>query len=142
MDFSHRIKELRGEKQITQRELATLLHLSANIVCEWEKGRCAPNIDTLKKLANFFECSVDYLIGNADDFDNVTVYQQTDALSSLSAEEQKIIDVLRRKTSKNISELLKLYAELPPYMQDSIFAELKGMHLGYAVSKNKNTSEG
>lgn len=142
MDFSHRIKELRAEKQITQRELASHLHLSSNLICEWEKGRCSPNIDTLKKLSDFFECTVDYLIGNTDDLGNVTVYQQTDALSSLSANEQKIIDALRRKTSKNASELLKLYSELPPYMQDSIFAELKGMHLGYTVSKNKNTVEG
>lgn len=137
-----RLKELRIEAGKTQSELAELLGISRQVYANYENSINEPSLGTLIQCANIFQCSLDFLLCRSDDFGNVTVYQQTDALSSLSAEEQKIIGVLRKKTSKNVGELLKLYAELPPYMQESIFAELKGMYLGYAVSKNKNTSEG
>lgn len=137
-----RLKECRLEKHFTQKELSQVLNITQQTYSDYETGRTNPDLKTLCIIADVLAVSIDYLLGREDDFGNVTVYQQTDALSTLSVEEQKIIDALRRKTSKNASELLKLYAELPPYMQDSIFAELKGMHLGYTVSKNKNTVEG
>jgi hypothetical protein len=34
-----------------------------------------------------------------------------------------------------------MYAALPKYMQENIFAELKGMHLGYVATVNMNTKE-
>ena len=142
MDFSQRLKELRVEKQMTQRELAHALCLSPNIICEWEKSRCQPGIETLKNISQIFECSIDYLVGNADDFGNVTVYQQTDNVASLTSDEQRIIDYIRKNPPHNATEWMALYAELPRYMQESIFAELKGMHLGYTVSKaTKNAGE-
>lgn len=141
MAFCDRLKELRIEKGFTQRELSAKLQLSPNIICEWEKKRCEPSIDTLKGLSTILECTVDYLVDNTDDLGNITVYQQTDGINSLTAEEQKIIDVLRRNTSINAGDFLTMYAELPTYMQESIFAELKGMHLGYTVSKKKKQKE-
>ena len=73
MDFSMRLKELRTEKGYTQRELATLLSLSPNSICEWEKGRCQPSIECLKTLCELLECSSDYLLGQSDDFGNITI---------------------------------------------------------------------
>ena len=142
MLIGDRIRELRIEKGLLQRELANRIHVAPNTISQFENGKANPSYEVLISLTNFFGCTTDYLLGREDDFGNVTVYQQTDALSSLSANEQKIIDALRRKAPKNAMEWLTMYAELPPYMQESIFAELKGMHLGYTVSKNKNTVEG
>ena len=67
MGFSERLKELRTEKNYTQKELATMLSLSPNCICEWEKGRSEPSIDTLKKISSIFECSIDFLTGNTDE---------------------------------------------------------------------------
>ena len=92
-------------------------------------------------MADFFACSIDYLLGRSDDFGAIAVYPKTDNLSSLTDQEQKIIDVLRKSTPTNASEWITMYAELPRYMQESIFAELKGMYLGYSVSKSKNKKE-
>jgi len=73
--IKERLKELRKEKELTQKELAKLVNLSSNCVCEWEKGRSQPNIETLKKLSEIFACSVDYIIGNTDDFGNIVPAQ-------------------------------------------------------------------
>ena len=138
----HRLRELRFDFGLTQRELAEKLSLTQTTIGKYERGELEPSIEVLKNLSGALECSVDYLIGHSDDFGNVTVYRQTEALNSLSEEEQKIIDVIRKTTPTNANEWITMYAELPRYMQESIFAELKGMYLGYSVSKSKKLKEG
>lgn len=137
MSFSNRLRELRLENNFTQKELASRLGLSSNIICEWEKGRCSPSIESLKILSTLFECSIDYLLGVSDDFGNITVYQTTDNLHSLSADEQRLIDCIRKNPPYNATEWLSLYAELPRYLQENIFAELKGVHLAHKTKKIK-----
>ena len=61
-----RIRELRLEKGISQKELAAKFSMSQGNLCDWEKGRSEPKIDTLIALADFFGVSVDYLIGRTD----------------------------------------------------------------------------
>ena len=128
-----RIKELRIEKQLSQRELASKINSTNKSIWAYENGIAVPPLDVLTKMADFFSCSIDYLTGRSDDFGNVTVYNA----DSLSEEEQKIIDVLRKSAPIYPAEWISMYAELPAYMQERIFAELKGMNLGYKVSKKK-----
>ena len=66
MDFSNRLKELRLEKKISQKELGDFLHVSKMCVSHWEKGNSEPSIAQLKMLAQFFSVSVDYLVGFVD----------------------------------------------------------------------------
>ena len=141
MIFSQRLKELRVEKGLTQDQLSEKTGLSHGCIAMLEVEKRAPTATTLNTLADFFECSTDYLLGREDDFGNVTVYEKTDSINSLSVEEQHIIDRLRNNPPYKAKDWLTFYAELPTYMQESIFAELKGMHLGYNVSKNKKTKE-
>lgn len=137
MFFSQRLKELRIEKGLTQDQLSAKTGLSHGCIAMLELEKRAPTASTISILADFFECSTDYLLGRSDDFGNVTVYQQTDGIDTLTSQEQKILDALRRNAPSNAGDFLAMYTELPSYMQESIFAELKGMHLGYKVSKNK-----
>lgn len=66
--FSENLKILRSNSNLSQKELAKRIDLSSNIICEYEKGRSQPNIDTLIKLSKIFNCSVDYLIGNENEY--------------------------------------------------------------------------
>ena len=68
MEFSENLRYLRNSRQFTQKKLASILGLSTNCVCEWEKGRSEPSISTIKKIADLFEVSSDYLLGLEDDF--------------------------------------------------------------------------
>ena len=64
--FALRLKELRMNKRLSQRELASLFKVSTGTVGNWEVGTREPDYATLTKLANFFGVSVDYLLGRED----------------------------------------------------------------------------
>lgn len=64
--FKIRLKQLRLEKKLTQQELSRILGFGRTTVNEWEVKGNEPNIDTLMKIAKFFEVSLDYLVGLED----------------------------------------------------------------------------
>ena len=63
-----KIRELRVEKEMLQTELAQKMNKSAVCIGDWERGRCEPSISDLVKLSKIFNCSIDYLVGNEDEF--------------------------------------------------------------------------
>lgn len=67
--FSERLKQLREERGLLQRELAETLKLSRVTVTNYEKGKRFPEADLLVKLADHFNVSVDYLIGRGEQED-------------------------------------------------------------------------
>ena len=138
MLLGDKIRELRIERELLQRELAQQIHIASNTLSQFESGKAKPSYEVLISLADFFEVSIDYLLGRSDDFGNVTVIQNTDKVDTLSADEQRLIDTIRKNPPYNTTDWLTLYAELPFYMQEKIFAELKGMHLGYKTAKARN----
>jgi len=62
MDFGERLKELREEKNLTRAALASELIVSYSTVSKYETNVRFPDKETLIKLADFFEVSVDYLL--------------------------------------------------------------------------------
>ena len=56
-------KELRKEKGLTQIELAQRFQIDQTTVSKWELGRAIPDVSMLCKLSDFFDVSVDYLLG-------------------------------------------------------------------------------
>lgn len=56
------IVELRRSKNITQLELAEMLNYTDKAISKWERGESLPDIIILKKIADLFEVSVDYLL--------------------------------------------------------------------------------
>ncbi|MDE5667746.1 MAG: helix-turn-helix domain-containing protein [Clostridia bacterium] len=62
-----RLFELRTEKGLSQRELARLMNVSQGTYNNWENSNTQPSIEQQIALANFFEVSVDYLIGRTDE---------------------------------------------------------------------------
>lgn len=62
----NRIKELRKKNKITQTELAKGIGSSTQAISMYEKGERNPKIDKVQALADFFNVSVEYLIGLSD----------------------------------------------------------------------------
>ena len=95
----NRIKVLRLEHDMSQRELATQIGCSQKAIDGWEKGVNEPTAGYICALADCFLCSTDYLLGRADDFGVVNVnperaekYKDILALyTALSTENQKFI---------------------------------------------------
>lgn len=66
MDIAHNLKNLRLERGLTQIELSKNLNINRATYAHYETGRREPDIETLKLLADYFNVSVDYLLGNSD----------------------------------------------------------------------------
>jgi transcriptional regulator with XRE-family HTH domain len=59
-----RLKELRLQKGLTQREVASAIGVSANNYARYERGERQPDCNTLIKLSKFYGVSVDYILCN------------------------------------------------------------------------------
>lgn len=64
--FSVRLKAMRKDRKETQEDLAKLLKVQRTTVGEYERGHIRPPMDKMKVLADHFEVSVDYLMGNTN----------------------------------------------------------------------------
>ncbi len=60
--FSERIKSLRKIKKKNQEDIADLLGITRQAYGYYEKGSRQPDFESLKKLANYFEVSIDFLL--------------------------------------------------------------------------------
>lgn len=58
---------MRKSKKLTQAQVAEYLKIDKTTFCKYETGKSEPDLKTLKKLAEFFGTTVEYLIGNTDD---------------------------------------------------------------------------
>jgi len=63
MGFGDRLKELREEKGITQKELGKIINISDRVIGYYEANNRFPKDEyVLKKLADFFDVTIDYLV--------------------------------------------------------------------------------
>ena len=62
-NFSQRLKNLRWEKNIGQIELSQAIGVSKGIISLWENGLREPKLNNLIALAQYFQVSIDYLVG-------------------------------------------------------------------------------
>ena len=60
--LGERIKQLRTARNMSQVELAAELNVSKQSVSNWENDNILPSIEIIKKLAQFFSCSSDFLL--------------------------------------------------------------------------------
>lgn len=89
MNISKRIADIRKERDWSQTDLANKSGVSREMIGKYERGEAAPSIDAAKKIADAFEVSLDYLVGEGSNatFDKATVKRLQD-VQKLSAEEK------------------------------------------------------
>jgi len=83
-----RLRELRKEKGFSQYEAARRLGFSRGKLANYEQGTREPDYEVLEKLADFYECTTDYLLGRSE----LTISQEKllrDVEKNLSIEEIK-----------------------------------------------------
>jgi len=59
----NRIRELRKQKKLTQKELAKHLKIADSTLSYWEMGKYEPDNESLRKLSRFFLVPIDYILG-------------------------------------------------------------------------------
>lgn len=65
--FGEKLKELRIEKELTQKDLAKMLNVRNTTISAWEKDIAEPPYETLRKIAVLFDTTADYLLGLEDE---------------------------------------------------------------------------
>lgn len=109
MLFNEILKGLREERGLTQKNIADACKVSPTCICQLETGSRSPTGSTLLSLADFFNCSIDYLLGREDDFGNITI--QTEKPDPLPQDEQRLIDTYRKLDTVNKMHV-SAYAEV------------------------------
>ncbi|RXZ84300.1 XRE family transcriptional regulator [Paenibacillaceae bacterium] len=61
--LGERLRSLRKERKMTQEQLASFLNAVKSTISQYENNINEPDIETIKKLADCFDVSVDYLLG-------------------------------------------------------------------------------
>lgn len=96
------LRKLRCKKSISQQQLAETIGFSQQSINKYENHKIEPDIATLIKLADFFETSVDYLVGHTDIDHVIEPVHRYD----LSEEEALLIDHYRRLSKKQKAAVL------------------------------------
>lgn len=65
--FPERLSYLMRIEKLSQSELARKIGISQSAICNWLNGKKEPSIESLWKLADYFDVTVDYLIGKEKD---------------------------------------------------------------------------
>lgn len=87
--FSQKLKELRTRDDISQAKFAKEVGFSQSAIASWENETREPGINALIKIAQYFNTSVDYLVGLP------TVTSQTEKPTDFSADELNLIKQYR-----------------------------------------------
>lgn len=111
MDIANILKSLRIESGLTQHELSARLNIAQATVASYENGQRIPHITALISYADFFDCSIDYIVGRCDEFGNRA--QNTGPRPSSDFLSDDELDFLRkyRKLSKDRRAVLFGYMD-------------------------------
>ena len=109
MTFQQRLKDLLDENQIRYITLAHKTGIPVTTLSNYINRGSSPSITQLVEIANFFNVSIDYLVGREDDFGNVTV-----AGDGVRLSEQE-------------RELLDAFDTLGPFERDGILVQVKAL---------------
>lgn len=107
-NFAERLKFLRENKGLSQREFASEIGEIQQTVASWEKEKGSPSDDKKIRIANFFNTTLDYLLGRTDDPlpapNYILAAHRKDGIDELPDEAQKQLDdyieFLRNKYKK------------------------------------------
>jgi len=106
--FCGRLTMLRKERHLTQGQMAEKLDVSRPSYTCYELGNSFPTVITLCKIADFFEVSLDYLVGRTND-------RKVDAADPKRAiQELQMLDTFRKlspEQREKLSELMRLFTE-------------------------------
>lgn len=97
--FGDRLKELRKEHNLTQEDIGNLCDVGKTTISNWENNITQPPFEIIKKLAEYFGVTIDYLLNfTQDDVDNMERLKQ--ALKQAGMWDYSIDDMSREDFEK------------------------------------------
>lgn len=106
--FGNRLRALREDRDLMSKDFAKQMNVEPSTVTNWEKGNRFPKEDVLVALANYFDVSIDYLLGRTDDPKNI-VYSAVIDGDKVDLEFDK--DYPHKLTPEEVEQLIKKLKE-------------------------------
>lgn len=103
------LRTLRRQAGLTMKQLGSYLGMAESTVSLYENGKRSPDVQTLIRFADFFEVSVDYLLGRNEDH----VHAANDEMTDEEKELLRIFRGLNRKGKNSIMEYAHERTEIP-----------------------------
>ncbi len=101
MNYGERIKELRQNKDYTQKQLADKLFVTDKTISSWEANRTEPSLDMIIKLSEILECNISYLMYGSNNQDNI----EMEVKIKLSQEDYNYLKNLLKQKAKLLFEI-------------------------------------
>ncbi|BCP60495.1 helix-turn-helix transcriptional regulator [Streptococcus suis] len=109
MGFPERLKALRLEANLTQKDMAEKFDISQQAYAKWEMESANPTKNVITKLASFFNVTVDYLVGNTNyrsseevELSEIEMLYRTISLNMTDEEKvvfkQELLDFMKKKS--------------------------------------------
>lgn len=99
------LKELRNESGLTQSQFAKAIGTSQKNISRWELGETEPSAYYLKKIAEFYKITTDYILGVEDDLGHKSF---DTANNAVTPEERKILNAYRALSPTNKQMILRM----------------------------------
>jgi len=122
--LASRLKQLRLEKELTLEQVAKALSTTKVTISRYENLVREPKNDTLRQLSNYFDVSIDYLLG------------KTDERKSIASDEQDIHLILR-KIIKQLENNEGLTLNGKPLTKQALEIILLSMEIGIAMAQKE-----
>lgn len=107
--FGKKLRDLRQQKNLSQRNLSKIIGVGYTTIANWEVDRNLPNNATILKIANYFNVSVDYLIGNDNPPPPLFTYPEfSRALANAEIDDEDFKQLSAKDKEQLISVIKKL----------------------------------
>ncbi len=121
MQFGEHIRQIRTEKGYTLQYVEEQVGIAKGNLSRYERNLNFPSIEICVNLANFFGCSLDYLIGREDDFGNVNVIVKNDA-QPLTEKETKLLELFRKIPTLYQSQVIEYTSYIAEKQKDFTYS--------------------
>lgn len=109
--FALRLKELREQKGLSQKAFSMKLGVSQSTVGMWESKKREPNFETAKKIADFFNVSVDYILGRTNEPNQIDLDKELEGVQFALYSETKELTDEEKKSVLDFVKFLKSQKE-------------------------------
>ena len=110
--FGERLRMLRKEKGMTGQELGKVFNVTKTAVSNWENGNRFPDENILKKISDYFNVSIDYLLGRTDIRNPYnsknTTHPEGENLDKFRSDFLKKLDDLSEESKKELEKYIQL----------------------------------
>lgn len=120
MGLADRLKNLRKEKGLYQKDVAEEIGLTASAIGFYEQGKRKPDNDTLQRLADYYDVSTDYLLGRTNE------RSSADKIKKALSEDEELLEFWDElKDREDLQLMFKQTKDLSPETIQQIISIIK-----------------